>query len=75
MLAISPGHVLDHHTALTAANPAHLVEEEDKEPPEGNKLKTPFRQPVVTRCWPATIGASRRRTCAWPQGHLDALVV
>jgi hypothetical protein len=75
MLAIASGHVLDHHTALGAANPAHLVEEEDKEPPEGNKLKTPFRQPVVTRCRSATIGASCRRACAWPQGHLDAFVV
>src|ERR1039458_8381861 len=34
MLAIAPGHMLDHHTALAAADAAHLVEEEDKESPE-----------------------------------------
>ena len=66
--------MLDHHTALAAANPAHLVGEDDKEPSEGNKLKASFWQLVVTRCWPATNGAQPRRSCAWPQGHLDAPV-
>ena len=64
MLAIAPRHVLDHHTALPAANPPHLVEEEDKEPPKGNKLKASFWQPIVTRRRPAASGAQRRRACA-----------
>ena len=64
MLGIAPRHVLDHHTALAAANPPHLVEEEDKEPQEGNKLKASFRQPVITRRRTAASGAQRRRACA-----------
>jgi len=75
MLAIAPGHMLDHDTALAAVDPPHLVEEEDKEPPERNKLKAPFRQPVVTWCWLATGGAQCHRASAWPYRYLDALVV
>jgi hypothetical protein len=48
MLAVTPGHLLDHHAATAALDAAHTVEKENQQPPEGNELEPTFGQVVVT---------------------------
>jgi hypothetical protein len=48
-LAVAPGDLLDDDGATaTAVHSPHGVQQEDEESPQGDELKTPFRQLVVT---------------------------
>jgi len=47
--AVAPGNFFDSHNAATATVDApHGVQKEDEKPPQGNELKAPFGELVVT---------------------------
>ena len=49
MFAVAPGNFFDSHNAAAATVDApHGVQKEDEKPPQGNELKAPFGELVVT---------------------------
>ena len=61
-------------TAATVDAP-HGVQKEDKKPPQGNKLKAPFHEVVVTGRRQMATRADCGRTLARSHGHFDAVLV
>src|SRR5437764_1229116 len=48
--AVAPGNFFDSHNATAATvDPPHRVKQEDQESPQGNELKAPLTELVVTR--------------------------
>jgi hypothetical protein len=67
---------IDSHNAATAAVDApHGVQNEDEKPPQGNELKAPFGELVVTGCRQMAARADCGRTLARSHSHFDALLV
>src|SRR4051812_4829255 len=53
----------------------HGVQKEDEKPPQGNELKAPFGELVVTGRRQMAAQADRGRTLTRSHGHFDALLV
>jgi hypothetical protein len=71
-----PGNFFDGHNATAAAVDApHGVQKENEKPPEGNKLKAPFGELVVTGRQQVVARANGGRTLARSYGNFDALLV
>jgi hypothetical protein len=49
MLAVAPGHLLDHHAAVPALDLAHAVEEENQQSPERNEFEASFGEVIIAR--------------------------
>jgi len=60
---------------MGAIDTAHRVEEKNQKTPEGNELKTPFGQSVVTGGVTMTARADCRGSVARAAGDLDAFVI
>jgi hypothetical protein len=74
--AVAPGNFFDSHNATAATVDApHGVQKEDEKPPQGNELKAPFRELVVTGRWQMATRAHCGRTLARSYGHFDAILV
>ena len=76
VFAVAPGNFLDHHGAATVAiHAAHGVQEKHQESPQGNELKTPLRELIVTGRRLMTAGADGRRTTAGADDDFDVLFI
>jgi hypothetical protein len=74
--AVAPGNFFDSHNATAATVDApHGVQKEDEKTPQGNELKAPFRELVVTGRRQMAPRADCGRTLARSYGHFDALLV
>ena len=74
--AVAPGNFFDSHNAAAATVDApHGVQKEDEKTPQGNELKAPFRELVVTGRRQMATRADCGRTLARSYGHFDALLV
>ena len=69
MFTFGPGQDLGDNTACGTFHTSSCVSEEDRESPKWNKLKGPFRQPVVAR--PALPTARAIGLRAPARNHLD----
>jgi len=77
MLARTPGDLLDDHTgAAFARNPAHPIQQKDREPPQRNKLEQPCLGGRVIGRGQLTAAAARRpRVLSRPEAHHDPAVL
>jgi hypothetical protein len=57
------------------STPPHGVQQEDQESPQGDELKTPLGELVVTGRRVMATRADRGGALPWPHQHFDALVV
>ena len=74
--AVAPGNFFDGHNAAAATVDApHGVQKEDEKPPEGNELKAPFGELIVTGRRQMAARADCGRTLARSNGHSDTLLV
>ena len=74
--AVAPGNFFDSHNAAAATVDApHGVQKEDEKPPQGNELKAPFGELVVTGRRQMAARADCGRTLARSHGHFDTLLV
>jgi len=64
-----------HNAAAATGDAPHGVQKEDENPPQGNELKAPFAELVVTGRRQMAARADCGRTLARPYGHFDALLV
>ena len=64
----------DNATAATV-DATHGVQKEDEKPPQGNELKAPFGELVVTGRRQMAARADCGRTRARSHGHFDTLLV
>jgi hypothetical protein len=75
-LAITPGDFFDSDNATAATvYPAHGVQKEHEKAPQGNELKAPFRELVVTGRRQVAARADCGRAFARSYGYLYALLV
>jgi hypothetical protein len=71
-----PGNFFDGDNAAAATVDApHGVQKEDEKPPQGNELKAPFGELVVSRRRQMAARADCGRTLARSHGHFDTLLV
>src|SRR5450631_1878750 len=75
MLAIAPRNLFDHLAAIAAVDPSHAVQKENQNSPEGNELKTPLGEMIVTGCGLVAPRADRHRASPWPDGYFDAFLI
>jgi hypothetical protein len=75
VLPIAPGNLLDHHAAIPTVDASHAVQQENQKAPERNELETPLGKMIVTRRWPVTSRADRRRALPRSDIHFDAFLV
>ena len=74
--AVAPGNFFDsHYAAAATVDGPHGVQKEDEKPPQGNELKAPFGELVVTRRRQMPARADCGRTLARSHGHFDNLLV
>ena len=74
--AVAPGNFFhSHHAAAATVDAPHGVQKEDEKPPQGNELKAPFGELVVTGRRQMAAGADCGRTLARSYGHFDASLV
>ena len=74
--AVAPGNFFDSHNAAAATVDApHGVQKEDEKPLQGNELKAPFGELVVTGRRQMAARADCGRTRARSHGHFDTLLV
>src|ERR1041385_7385748 len=74
--AVAPGNFFDsHYAAAATVDATHGVQKEDEKPPEGNELKAPFGELVVTGRREMAAQADSGRTLARSYSHFDALLV
>jgi hypothetical protein len=72
--AIAPANFFDSHNAATATVAA-WVQKEDEKLPQGNELKAPFGELVVTGRRQMAARADCGRTLSRSHGYFDALFV
>jgi hypothetical protein len=73
---VAPGNFFDSHDAAGATVDApHRVQKEDEKPPQGDELKAPFGELVVTGRRQMGARADCGRPLARSRGHFDALLV
>ena len=75
MLTLAPGDLLHHDAAGAAMDAPHPVEKGNQYSPEGDEVKAPLGQMVITRRRPMASRTDRRRALPRPQAHFDALLV
>src|SRR6185369_3521413 len=74
--AVAPGNFFDsHNAAATTVDAPHRVQKEDEKPPQGNELKAPFGELVITRRRQMAVRADCGRAVARSHGHFDTLLV
>jgi len=74
--AVAPWNLFDDHRATASAIDApHRIQQEDEKPPQGNELKAPFGELVVTGRRQMAARADCGRTLAWSHSYFDALLV
>src|SRR6185369_12776904 len=74
--AVAPGNFFDSHNAAAATVDApHGVQKEDGKAPQGNELKAPFGELVVTGRRQMALRADCGRTPARSHGNFDTLLV
>ena len=72
----APQSFFDSHNAAAATVDApHGVQKEDEKPPQGNELKAPFDEVVVTGRGQMAARADSGGTLPRSHGHFDALLV
>ena len=70
-----PGNFFDSHNAAAATvDPPHGVQKEDEKPPQGDKLKAPLGELVVTGRRQMAARVDCGRTLARSHGHFDTLL-
>ena len=62
-------------TAAATVDAPQSVQKEDEKPPQGNELKAPFSELIVTRRRQMATRADCGRTLARSHGHFDTLLV
>ena len=71
---VAPGNFFDSHNAAAATVDApHGVQKEDEKLPQGNELKAPFGELVVTGRRQMAARADCGRTLSRSHGYFDAL--
>src|SRR5437868_12459938 len=74
--AVAPGNFFDSHNAAAATVDApHGVQKEDEKPPQGNELKAPLGELIVTGLRQMAARADCGRTLAGSHDHFDTLLV
>ena len=74
--AVAPGNFFDSHNAAAATVDApHGVQKEDEKTPQGNELKAPFRELIVTGRRQMAARADCGRTLARSHHHFDTFLV
>jgi len=69
MLAAPPRHFLNLHAAARTTDSTHQIQQKDREPPHGDKLKSSHSQMIVSR---SRLMAHRTFPFgAGPRSHLD----
>jgi hypothetical protein len=63
----------DDRLATPAIDPAHGVEQKNQKAPEGDELKAPLGELIITGCWLVAAGTDGLRPLARAHGDLDAL--